>query len=116
MIIENASEQQDEYEVQEPTPVEVRPLSPSKSPQCIVFPYIGPPGAGPGLLGSRPGVGNIEYLVALEQHATSLKSALAIAASLQNTKNKNVDVEIIYDSIYNSHGQLNNNYDMSSNQ
>ncbi|GFX29665.1 uncharacterized protein TNCV_2749991 [Trichonephila clavipes] len=34
--------------------------------QAIIFPYIGPPGTGPGLLGSKPGSDKLEYLTALE--------------------------------------------------
>ncbi|PRD29094.1 UNVERIFIED_CONTAM: hypothetical protein NCL1_30471 [Trichonephila clavipes] len=36
--------------------------------QAIIFPYIGPPGTGPGLLGSKPGSDKLEYLTALEHH------------------------------------------------
>lgn len=40
--------------------------SPSSMTQAIIFPCIGPPGSGPGLLGSRPGAIKTEYLIALE--------------------------------------------------
>lgn len=76
----------------------------------IIFPYIGPPGSGPGLLGSRPGSLKTEYLVALEHHANSLKNALTIAAALKNGtwKNKDLDVEVVYDSICDIESELNN--------
>lgn len=40
--------------------------SPSSMTQAVIFPCIGPPGSGPGLLGSRPGAIKTEYLIALE--------------------------------------------------
>lgn len=48
-------------------------LNNSSSPVApnIIFPHIGPPGSGPGLLGSRPGVLKTEYLIALE-HVSAL--------------------------------------------
>lgn len=45
--------------------------SPSSTTQTIIFPCIGPPGSGPGLLGSRPGVMKTDYLAALE-HVSSV--------------------------------------------
>lgn len=41
--------------------------------QSIIFPYIGPPGSGPGLLGSRPGAVKTEHLIALEHVSCCLK-------------------------------------------
>ncbi|KAG8194948.1 hypothetical protein JTE90_021409 [Oedothorax gibbosus] len=73
-----------------------------KSPnpeQSVVFPYRGPPGSGPGLLGSKPGAVKLEYLIALEHYAASLKSALIIAATLKNEKNKDLDIDMVYNSI-----------------
>ncbi|GFQ72798.1 uncharacterized protein TNCT_88391 [Trichonephila clavata] len=67
--------------------------------QAIIFPYLGPPGTGPGLLGNKPGSDKLEYLTALEHYATSLKSALAIAATLRNLKSKDLNVEIVYESL-----------------
>ena len=40
--------------------------SPSSMAHAIIFPCIGPPGSGPGLLGSRPGAIKTDYLIALE--------------------------------------------------
>lgn len=83
--------------------------------QAIIFPYIGPPGSGPGLLGSRPGAVKTEYLLALEHHASSLKSALTIAANLKNERNKDLDVEGVYDSICVIESELKNKNDNSLN-
>lgn len=62
-------------------------------PQAIVFPYVGPPGSGPGLLGSRPGSGVTEFLIALEHHAASLKSALQVVHALKSKNDDGSSVE-----------------------
>lgn len=48
-------------------------LNNSSSPVSpIIFPCIGPPGSGPGLLGSRPGALKTDYLIALEHVSYTL--------------------------------------------
>ncbi|GIY87976.1 uncharacterized protein CDAR_596111 [Caerostris darwini] len=101
MFLRNETEEQNESLIHEIPYNENLPSSSSNTEQIIVFPYVGPPGAGPGLLGSKPGSGKLEYLVALERHANSLKSALAIAATLNGLKNRNVHDEVVCNSICN---------------
>lgn len=55
------------------------------------------------------------YIFFLSQHANSLKSALTIAASLRNEKDKDLDVEGVYDSICDIESELKNKHDSGSN-
>ncbi|GFT27548.1 uncharacterized protein NPIL_333551 [Nephila pilipes] len=96
---EDDAEEQNTSVNQEKSYINKMPSSSSNTEETITFPYIGPPGTGPGLLGSKPGSDKLEYLTALEHYATSLKSALAIAATLRNLKSRELDVEIVYESI-----------------
>lgn len=51
----------------------------------------------------------------LFQHANSLKSALTIAAALRNERNKDLNVEGVYDSICDIETELKNRNDTESN-
>ncbi|KFM65700.1 hypothetical protein X975_14541, partial [Stegodyphus mimosarum] len=86
----------------------------SLNAQNMIFPYIGPPGSGPGLLGNRPGAGKTEYLIALEHYAAGLKRALTIITELKNKKNKDVDVELECDSVCSIESELKNKSDDSA--
>ncbi|CAL1271899.1 unnamed protein product [Larinioides sclopetarius] len=98
MFLKDETEKQNLPSSQEKPSNEQMPSLPCNTEQTIMFPYVGPPGAGPGLLGSKPGSGKLEHLIALEHHASSLKSALAIAATLKGIKTR-LSTELIYDSV-----------------
>ncbi|KAF8792163.1 uncharacterized protein LOC129969158 isoform X2 [Argiope bruennichi] len=97
MFLKDETEKQNLSSSQENSSDDQMPSFSYNTEQTIMFPYVGPPGAGPGLLGSKPGSGKLEHLIALEHHASSLKSALAIAATLKGVKTR-LNAELIYDS------------------